>query len=392
MEPFPRKRQGKHLQAFNTSLANAVAPKEAAFAALAGEQEEAPRESRQRTDEWASLGANRIGLEANACHGRVVEPCPRKKQGKRLRALKASLAKEVARKKAAAVALAGAQEEAPRGSRQRTDQWASLGADRIGLEADACRMQRQRAPPEVPRHAHAGRGGNLVIVNMGEKRSRHDFGLVAAAPLLAPSPRWRERAHRRSLAPGWSRGVGADGLDAPWLASIVEYEGTTLSPSQAAELLREGAPAAARAHRAARNATPTPALCPSPADPRWRRAGHSHSHWKRRVETQYGTRPDATLTAQLAAVDGATIRAQAVLAHTRRAAGDAERLARLGLGCLSNAASAAVATTEVVCDGASMFLVPRRDLRAGEALTHVYNWVALASDDARRAARAQPGA
>ena len=61
--------------------------------------------------------------------------------------------------------------------------------------------------------------------------------------------------------------------------------------------------------------------------------------------------------------------------------GDAERLARLGLGCLSNAAAAAMATTEVVCDGPYMFLVPRKDLQAGEEVTHVYNWEALASDD-----------
>ena len=81
------------------------------------------------------------------------------------------------------------------------------------------------------------------------------------------------------------------------------------------------------------------------------------------------------------AIDGGTIRASVAKCAVRRGRGDAQTIASLGLGCLSDAASRALSTTHPVRDGKRMFLVPRRDVEAGAPITHWYNWKSL---EARR--------
>ena len=100
----------------------------------------------------------------------------------------------------------------------------------------------------------------------------------------------------------------------------------------------------------------------------------SHTHVKL-FKRQWGTpQPAATFHG----VDGRRVREAVVALRASRAPGAAARMAQLGLGALSDGVlSRLAATTVVVRDELRMFLVPRRELSAGDAITHYYNYESL---------------
>ena len=174
-------------------------------------------------------------------------------------------------------------------------------------------------------------------------KSKSQLSLAATAPLVAPSQEWWKRAKANSLQHGWSLGMGGDGLDEAQRRSLVHYEGDVLSEVQL------GARVA---------------------------AGGARTHVKLFVR-QHGTRASAEDLVRTRAIDAGGVRATVARCVARRAGGDAQTLAALGLGCLSDAASRKLSTTTPVRDGRRMFLVPLREIKPGEPITHWYNWQSL---------------
>ena len=114
---------------------------------------------------------------------------------------------------------------------------------------------------------------------------------------------------------------------------------------------------------------PCSALLLTPALP----TGLPHTYIKLFVR-QHGTKMTEDELVHACAIEAAAVREKARLLLARRHAGDLCSLARMGLGCLCDASeSRATATTVVVRDQFQMFLVPRKDVEAGDALTHYYN-------------------
>ena len=87
---------------------------------------------------------------------------------------------------------------------------------------------------------------------------------------------------------------------------------------------------------------------------------------------QYGTPTEADGLVVTHAINPHDVREKVRAAMARR---DETLLSRLGLGCLSNSTypHRDKANMATVLDGPQMFLVPLRDIEAGEELTHYYN-------------------
>ena len=195
------------------------------------------------------------------------------------------------------------------------------------------------------RWASIGAGGNLHVVNEGDAGSEHNFGLVAAERMVAPSGKWWNAAKRQGLASGWSDGDGKHGLSAECLRSIVRYDGDMISE---VELERR------------------------------KDAGRALEHVKL-SRLQYGDKQLAKDFSHYA-IDGGALRTKILRAYVRSRGkpGRSAQLARCHPGCLSqSSAGSGRPTTRPVIDGQRMFLVPLRDMAAGQRVTHKYNTAPL---------------
>mmetsp|Transcript_6386 Transcript_6386/g.21174 ORF Transcript_6386/g.21174 Transcript_6386/m.21174 type:complete len:142 (-) Transcript_6386:107-532(-) len=139
------------------------------------------------------------------------------------------------------------------------------------------------------------------------------------------------------------RGEGTHRLAPHELRSIVEYEGEILSQTQLSSALA--------------GLSERPVL---------------RTHVKLFVR-QYGTPTEADGLVAIHAINPHDVR-EKVRAAMAACGGRADEtlLSRLGLGCLSNSTypHRDKANMATVLDGPQMFLVPLRDIEAGEELTH----------------------
>ena len=195
------------------------------------------------------------------------------------------------------------------------------------------------------RWASIGEGGNLHVVNEGDAGAEHNFGLVAAERMLAPSGEWWQAAKRQRLAFGWSDGNGKHGLSAECLRSIVRYDGDMISEL---ELQRR------------------------------KDAGCELQHVKL-SRMQCGNEQLAKDFTHFA-IDGEPERTKILrwYVRSRGKPGRSRLLARCHPGCLSQSSEGnGKPTMRPVIDGQRMFLVPLRDIAAGEPVTHKYNTAPL---------------